>query len=315
MTQVRISTDRSIQDANTRSTSSAYGDGAAALTKQWIVWQQARGLARRTITERVRIVSQCSRDLKAHPAEWTSELLATFLSTAPTSGTKATYHSALRSWHKWLTLAGHRDDDPTALLGSVRSPRRDPRPVATSHLEAMLNVPMWSSTRAMILLAAYQGLRVHEIAHHRGEDVDPTAERVRIRGKGGTEKWLPLHPVIAELVPTMPRRGWWFPGRGRNKLFPKGGGHLLPNSVSIRISEVMRRADVPGTAHSLRHWFGTELHSAGTDIRTVQTLMRHASLATTQIYTQVSDDLRTEAMGRLPRVSTSEPTSPEARQD
>ena len=70
-------------------------------------------------------------------------------------------------------------------------------------------------------------------------------------------------------------------------------------SVSQIVTRVMRRADVTGTPHALRHWFGTTMVDDGADLRTVQTLLGHASLATTQIYTAVSDSRRREAIGRL----------------
>jgi site-specific recombinase XerD len=73
--------------------------------------------------------------------------------------------------------------------------------------------------------------------------------------------------------------------------------------VSCAISIAMRRVGVPSTAHGLRHWFGTWLVRSGTDLRTAQTLLRHASLATTAIYVEVADDARRAAVLRLPDVT------------
>jgi site-specific recombinase XerD len=99
---------------------------------------------------------------------------------------------------------------------------------------------------------------------------------------------------LVEAALTMPTKGWWFPSNSRNP-----GGHVTGKSVSAIIGNAMRRAGISGTPHSLRHWTGTTLLDDGADLRTVQELLRHKSVATTQIYTKVSDDRRTAAVNRL----------------
>ncbi len=153
---------------------------------------------------------------------------------------------------------------------------------------------MHHRTRVKILLAALAGLRVHEIAKVRGEDVDIDGRVLRVTGKGGRTDNIPLHNLLVAAAMTMPKRGWWFPANGR-----RPGEHLRDKSVSDIIGDAMRRADVPGTPHSLRHWYGTNLVAAGADLRTAQTLLRHAHLQTTAIYVQVADGKRTEAIDRL----------------
>ena len=281
----------------------AESTSTAELIDRWAVWQTARGLSNRTVEERARLVSMVARDLGVPPDQWRAISLTRWLAKYRDSpGTRSTYHSMLRAWHTWLVATGQRPDDPMAELGPVRSPRRTPRPAANEHIKAMLVRPMWPSTRAMIILAAWQGMRVHEIAHHRGEYIDLHTSTLRILGKGGSDKTIPLSPVAEALVPHFPRRGWWFPAPGPNHLYPHGGGHVLPNSISQRIGAVMRRADVPGTPHTLRHWYGTELLHAGVDIRVIQQLMRHDSLTSTQIYTQVAGEAEATAIRKLPRL-------------
>ncbi|BBX59774.1 Tyrosine recombinase XerC [Mycobacterium shottsii] len=93
----------------------------------------------------------------------------------------------------------------------------------------------------------------------------------------------------------MPRKGWWFPGNAR-----RPGQPITHRAVSQIISQAMDRADIPGgTAHRIRHWYGTNLVGDGADLRTAQTLLRHANLNTTAIYVQVSDPKRAEAIDRL----------------
>jgi integrase/recombinase XerD len=92
----------------------------------------------------------------------------------------------------------------------------------------------------------------------------------------------------------MPRRGWWFPANST-----RPGEHLHGKSVSDIIGNAMPRAGIPGTPHSLRHWYGINLVAAGADLRTAQTLLRNANLQTTAIYIQVADGRRVEAIDRL----------------
>ena len=179
-------------------------------------------------------------------------------------------------------------------LGSPRYPDRMPRPVSDDGLLRLLLIRMHHRTRIMILLASLAGLRVHEIAKVRGGDIDITAQTIYVEGKGGNRSIIPLHPLLVEAAHTMPKRGWWFPGNSR-----RPGQHIHSKGVSDIIGNAMRRADVAGTPHKLRHWFGTTLLDEGVDVRTIQTLLRHKSLATTQIYTKVPDGRRHDAISRL----------------
>jgi hypothetical protein len=117
---------------------------------------------------------------------------------------------------------------------------------------------------------------------------------LRVTGKGARTDTIPLHPLLVAAALTMPIRGWWFPANAR-----RPGQHLHSKSVSDIIGNAMRRAGIPGTPHSLRHWYGTNLVSSGADLRTAQTLLRHANLQTTAVYVQVADGKRVEAIDRL----------------
>jgi integrase/recombinase XerD len=96
---------------------------------------------------------------------------------------------------------------------------------------------------------------------------------------------IPAHADILITAYFFPRRGYWFPGYGDNSTV-----HISGASVGSAITSVMKRAGLSATAHQLRHWYGTNLLRAGVNMRVVQTLMRHESLATTAIYTMVDDD-------------------------
>lgn len=167
----------------------------------------------------------------------------------------------------------------------------------TAHLEALLGCGIRRRTRTMVLLAAYHGMRVSEIAAMRGEYVDQLGGRIRIIGKGGKDVWLPIHPDIAVEAKRYPVRGLWFPS------YISSGHPISSKSVSDTIGRAMRRCGIPGTPHSLRHWHGTELRRAGADPFVMKELMRHDSMATTALYTAIDDDDQREALERLPRVA------------
>ena len=275
----------------------------------WARRMRAEGLADRTITEWPRVVLRAARWSDAEPTALTEDQLIDYLAALPSAGTRQSYFTALAAWHRWLAATGRRDDNPMTDLRRPRVPRRAAHPVATAHIDAVLGSGIRRRTRTAILLGALQGLRVHEAAKVRGEDVDLVGQRFRVIGKGGVEVWMPLHPVIAEEAKRYPRHGWWFPSHK----YP--GRPIRRDSLSASISAAMKRSSVPGTAHSLRHWLATELLNSGADARTVQEIMRHASLATIQIYTQVSPARQRRALAALPspRPTASLPPSPVGR--
>jgi integrase/recombinase XerD len=214
--------------------------------------------------------------------------------------TRATYWGHARAWCLFLVETGRRTDDPAAKMRRPRVPRGLPRPLSNEQVATVLAVAGRSSpwhpgagTRAhvYILLAAYAGLRVHEIAQLRGEDVDELSVRV-VDGKGGHDRLIPTHPFIWAAAANLPGRGLWFPSYGK-------AGHINPNSVSVAIRRALAAAGIEGHAHQLRHTFGTQvLKSSGGNLRVAQELLGHASPASTALYTLVDDsDLRAAVLG------------------
>lgn len=198
---------------------------------------------------------------------------------------RATYRAHTAAFFKWMRRTGRRLDNPASDLPSARAPRGVPHPVTPDELAAILDAcshPLARTTRVMVLLAAYAGLRVHEIAKVRGEHL--TGGEIRVDGKGGTVSTVPIHPAVEHASRSMPRRGWWFPSSSSR-------GHVSRVSVSLAIGRAMERAGVNNTPHGLRHHFGTQvLRASGGDLRTTQRALRHANPATTAIYTQVADE-------------------------
>jgi integrase/recombinase XerD len=269
------------------------------LLDRWVMAMRAAGNAERTHRERRRLVEAVARHTGQEPAEFTADALAGYLAGLPSAGTRSTYWGSLRAWFVWLVeIEELRTDNPMRKLRRPREPRRPPRPVTDDQLRRVLAAANRRRTRTWVLLATYQGLRVHEIAKIRGEDVDRIAGTLRVVGKGGVDGLLPLHPVIAEEAEAYPARGWWFPSYDS---YGRADEPVLANTVSQIIGNTFRRAGVPCSAHQLRHWFGTNtLRAAGGNLRVAQELLRHASMATTALYTQVDDAERRAAILGLP---------------
>lgn len=259
----------------------------------WEIFLRGAGRSERTIRDGLYTM----RRLEAHSGRTCVEMATVDVSrflgnSALKPSSRAAYFGSISNFYRWWGRNGGRDI--TAGLPYPRSPKRAPRPVSDEGLRRLLGTRMHHRTRVMILLAALGGLRVHEIAKVRGDDFDLDAGVLRVTGKGGRTDTVPLHPLVVEAAATMPSRGWWFPANSR-----RPGQHTHGKSVSDAISQAMSRADVPGTPHSLRHWFGTNLVASGTDLRTAQTLLRHDNLQTTALYVAVADSRRAEAVGRL----------------
>lgn len=263
---------------------------------EFTLWQRAQRLSPRTITERARTLRAFRMDTGVQPLRASAIDIMGWIADhddAWSDSTAATYHSYLAAWFKWLQIVDRRQDNPMVKVGTPKVPERDPRPLADSEVVVLLQARMWSSTRSMILLALLAGLRVHEIAKMRGEDIDLPGRVLWVKGKGRKLKSIPLHPMLIELAASMPIAGWWFPMRG----YPSE--HVHSKSVSDVVGRTMRRAGVRGTPHSLRHWYATTLLDDGADLRVVQELMRHKSISSTVLYTRVPDARRHEAIGRL----------------
>lgn len=286
----------------------AGGSAVSVLLDEWRIWMQAAELAVRTIDERLDVLERFSDDYgDATQAGW-QQLAAYLANPAWKPATRYTRYSQLRAFYRWLTLTGQRDDDPMARLQKPKPRRGVPRPATPAEVARVLGVCNRRRTRAMVVLAICQGLRAHEIAKFRGEDLSAGYEssapiegkraeaiNVHVLGKGGVDAMLPAHPLLVAEANSWPVRGWWFPSPD-DRSRP-----VTPGNVSKVVSGAFTRARVPGSAHNLRHFFGTQtLRSSGGNLRVTQELMRHASPATTAIYTKVDDEQLRAAVDKLP---------------
>lgn len=275
---------------------------AFPVVDRWATWMRGESYADTTIKDRTELVVRAAVRQQRAPEHLTVDDILEFLAgCAIARSSRYTYHESLRGWFHWLVAVGVRDDDPMQDLKTPKSGRRVPKFITTEHVVHLLQSGIRRRTRAMSLLMGYQGLRVSEVAKFRGDHIDHVSKEVRVIGKGDAEWVLPLHPLIEELSAEY-GRGWWFPQYVENRLGVRGG-HILSGSVTTVVGGAMKRAGIPGTAHSLRHWYATELLRQGVDLRVIQQLMRHASLATTERYLHVDDTHRREGLMLLPDVT------------
>jgi len=265
-----------------------------ATVERWVTWQGAQGRAEHTITNRRHRVEAFAEWLGSNPADATEDDVINYMAQIKRkAGTKATYLAQIRAWFAWLVLTEYRADDPTARIKPPTPPRREPREITAEQVDLVLAAPMRHRTRMMVLLAVRQGLRVHEIAKIRGEDVDRTGRTLRVEGKGGHIATLPLHREVEAFAAEFPALGPWFPN--------SKGQPVTARSVSDTLADLMRRAGIPGGGHRLRHTFATQLQENGNSLLTTQKLMRHANPSSTAIYARPSTEQQREAIDGLGR--------------
>ena len=206
--------------------------------------------------------------------------------------------SALRRFFAWARLRGHIDADPTVGLSSPASPSRLPSVVGDDELATLLgdtsNVridddpdsPRRLRDDAIVELLYGSGLRVSEVCTLQQRSFDLDAGTVRVWGKGEKERIVPLSaPAVGairrflDVTAATSTAGPLFANQRKNPLTPRDVRRIID-----------RRAAEPTHPHALRHTFATHLLDGGADLRTVQELLGHADLSTTQIYTHISKE-------------------------
>lgn len=271
--------------------------GWTALIEEYLTWLAAGGRAPGSVQLRRRWLTRFALTAEAEPHDTTPEQLAAFLAT-PRWGpeTRRSALSSLRGLFRWAVRAGRLQSDPTLLLAAVRAPAGQPRPIPDELLNDALSRAE-PSTRLMLLLAAYTGLRRAEIAAVHTDNV--ANGRLRVLGKGGRVREVPLHPLVAEALAAIPP-GYAFPGAI--------DGHLSADRVGRVVADAL-----PGTwtAHTLRHRFASQAYAVERDLLAVQELLGHTAPETTRRYTAVPPGARERAVQGLP---TPEPAARQPRE-
>lgn len=212
--------------------------------------------------------------------------------------------SAARVFFRWARREGLVAEDPTVTLRSVRVPRRLPETLGVDQARQILDEavaaalgdtgPQGARDAAVLEVLYGSGVRVSELCGLDLGDLDTERGTLRVLGKGDRQRTVPLgEPGWAALDRWLQRRPEWVrTGSGQAVLLGRRGGRIDPRVVR-RVVHAHLRA-TPGAPdlgpHGLRHAMATHLLEGGADLRTVQEMLGHESLATTQIYTHVSTD-------------------------
>jgi len=206
--------------------------------------------------------------------------------------------TTMRQFYRWLVRTGVREDDPTAKLGAPRAGRPLPKALSEAEVEALLRSPQGDDPldlrdRAMIELLYACGLRVSELVLLRLNQISLRQGVVRILGKGGKERLVPMGEaanVAVQAYLTLARPQLTRGQQDEHVFVTRRGGAMTRQAFWYMLR---RRALDAGirqsiSPHMLRHSFATHLLNHGADLRVVQLLLGHSDLSTTQIYTHVA---------------------------
>lgn len=207
---------------------------------------------------------------------------------------------AVRGWHRFAVLEGHAAADPSAEVRAPSAARRLPKALSTDDVERLLEAaslgegPVPLRDRALLEVLYGTGARISEAVGLSADDLDLDDGTVRLFGKGRRERVVPIGRYAVEAVeayvvrarPELARAG-----RGTPALFLNQRGNPLSRQSAWAVLQTAgARAGLGDrvSPHTLRHSFATHLLAGGADVRVVQELLGHASVTTTQIYTQVT---------------------------
>jgi len=264
-----------------------------------------RGAARNTIAAYLAAYLADLTDFAAHaaargqaPAQASPDTLRAYMGGLADQGlsarTAARRLSALRQFFRFLAREGVRPDDPTRLLDTPRLPAVLPKYLAESEVDALLAAaaastrPSGPVLRAALEILYATGLRISELISLPRGALAEGAEILLVRGKGGKERIVPLSEAAkdaaAALIASQPRDArWLFPVRGGQRPVKRQAFDRMLKQLALEAGLDPARI----SPHVLRHSFASHLLARGADLRSLQMLLGHSDIATTQIYTHV----------------------------
>ncbi len=278
---------------------------AEAALDEYVVWLTVeRGRSRATVAAYRRDLRQfLSFVAPRGPGEVTSTDLEAYVaglraSRAPASVARAI--AALRGWYGFLVNERLVEVDPTDHLRGLRRVASLPKPLAEGEVARLLDgvpgaTPLDRRDRVLLELLYGTGCRVSEAVGVRLGDVDRAEGLITVVGKGDRQRLVPIGTALAVALDAYDapggRSGLVGAGRATTLLLNRRGGALSRQGVDLIIARHALRAGIERrrvSAHVLRHSCATHMLDHGADIRVVQELLGHASIATTQVYTAVS---------------------------
>ena len=220
--------------------------------------------------------------------------------------------SGVRQFYRFLVLDGYMEADPTGLLESPKQPQHLPEVLSTAEvdmLERAIDLSKWEGhrNRAIIEVLFSCGLRVSELTHLKLSNLYREEQFVRVMGKGSKERLVPISPKALQEL------DYWFADRNQMKIkegeedyvfLNRRGAHLTRTMILIMIKNYARDAGIKKTIspHTLRHSFATALLEGGANLRSIQAMLGHESIGTTEIYTHIdTTTLREEILNHHPR--------------
>lgn len=220
--------------------------------------------------------------------------------------------SGVRQFYRFLVLDGYMEADPTELLESPKQPQHLPEVLSTAEvdmLERAIDLSKWEGhrNRAIIEVLFSCGLRVSELTHLKLSNLYREEQFVRVMGKGLKERLVPISPKALQEL------DYWFADRNQMKIkegeedyvfLNRRGAHLTRTMILIMIKNYARDAGIKKTIspHTLRHSFATALLEGGANLRSIQAMLGHESIGTTEIYTHIdTTTLREEILNHHPR--------------
>jgi len=209
--------------------------------------------------------------------------------------------AAAKSFFSFMVAEGNMKDNPTQNVGSPKVAKSLPKPIPISQVRSLLEQPAKLSTpearrdRAMLELLYASGMRVSELMSLNLDDVDTEGGYVRCFGKGHKERLIPIHRQAVLAVEEYVKEGHprLAPNSDERALFLNRRGERLTRQGFWQILKGYAKSaglDTEVTPHTLRHSFATHMLSGGADLRSVQELLGHANISTTQVYTHLTTE-------------------------